>query len=130
MRLLIACGAIYFAIDYIWSVVFVQDQDQITNAFRLNKDENGNIIHDVTKVVILYCKLCGGEGTYLRINELLETQAPELEVYGIKHQTSEGNAAFSFLCLFVLIIFMTIIMAGHKILAAMDWEIPTFLPKL
>ena len=55
MRLLIICGVLYFAIDYIWSVVFVQDQDEITNAFRSKKDENGNIIHDVTKVVILYC---------------------------------------------------------------------------
>lgn len=64
MRLLIICGVLYFAIDYIWSVVFVQDQDEITNAFRSKKDENGNIIHDVTKVVILYCKLCGGEGMY------------------------------------------------------------------
>ena len=64
MRLLIICGVLYFAIDYIWSVVFVQDQDEITNAFRLKKDENGNIIHDVTKVVILYCKLCGDEGMY------------------------------------------------------------------
>ena len=117
-------------IDWLWSAYFVQDQDEITNAFRMQKDADGNLIQGVTKVVILYCKFCGNEALYERLNGMLLTQAPELEVYGIRHQASEGNACFGFLCLLIVVLFVTMIFFGDKILYALDWQIPNFLPKL
>ena len=57
----------YLAFEYLWEMMFTNDEEVLNSAFRLNRDENGNIIKDATKVVILYCKFCGSGRAFDKI---------------------------------------------------------------
>ena len=85
MRWMLVAVIGYFAFEYVWDYIFEQDRDEIASAFRTTKDEDGNIVHNLTKVVILYCYNCGNGATYEKIKNLIETQAPEIELTGIRH---------------------------------------------